>query len=166
MASINTKHPLDPFFDLKLENMMDRPSAAHLNRLIRTLTYLEQDDHKRLEIIRNISDNDNTFDDLYWLNMVLWSVIINSNKEIAYKSKHQDPEDPRTKEDYFVVGLDTPKGGFQLHFHMEFWGYFDVQELESIPMWDGHTNKDAADRLFSLMEDEGYVYLKRSKNTK
>ena len=54
-------------------------------------------------------------------------------------------------ENYFIVGISTPRGDFSYHFRMEMWDHFDgVKILDKAPAWDGHTADDIVDRITSL----------------
>lgn len=103
----------------------------------------------RLKVDGGTSDSYHTFDELYYHRMILFSVICNQNKELAWKSRLHD--DGTMFEDYFIVGLKTPQGQFTYHYHKEYWDYFAVRELERAPKWDGHTSDDVI-RLASLLE--------------
>lgn len=93
------------------------------------------------------SDGYHTFDELYFHRMILFSVICNQNKKLAWKSKQHN--DGSMYKDYFVVGIDTPAGQYTYHYHMKYWDYFDVQSLLFAPEWDKHTPDDVI-RLLSL----------------
>lgn len=96
----------------------------------------------------SISDGYHTFDELYWHRMVLFAVICNTHIQRAWKSwKHHDGT---MYDDYFIVGVNTPKGQYSYHYHKDNWDYFDVKELEFAPEWDGHQPKDI-NRLLSLL---------------
>lgn len=95
-----------------------------------------------------ISDGYHTFDELYWHRMVLFAVICNTHTQIAWKSwKHHDGT---MYDDYFIVGVNTPKGQYSYHYHKDNWDYFNVKELDFAPEWDGHQPKDI-ERLLSLL---------------
>lgn len=96
-----------------------------------------------------ISDGSHTFGELYYHRMILFAVICNNNKELAWKSwKH---EDGTMYEDYFIVGITTPLGDYSYHYHKDYWEFFNVKELEFAPKWDGHKPKDII-RLFALLD--------------
>lgn len=96
--------------------------------------------------IGEISDGYHTFDELYYHRMVLFSVICNKS-ERAWKSwKHHDGT---MYDDYFIVGINTPKGQYSYHYHKDHWDEFNVRELPLAPEWDGHEPKDIV-RLLSL----------------
>lgn len=94
-----------------------------------------------------ISDTFHTFEELYMQRCILFATICNQNKENSWKSKKHD--DGTMYDNYFIVGIDTPKGSYTYHYHMQYWEYFDVKELKKAPKWDGHTAEDVT-RLLSL----------------
>ncbi|HFL0060689.1 TPA: hypothetical protein ACGX1Y_002422 [Listeria monocytogenes] len=71
--------------------------------------------------------------------MVLFAAICNGSTN-GWKAKQHD--DGSMFEDYFIVGVMTAQGEFTYHYHMKYWDYFKVLELEFAPKWDGHTAKD------------------------
>ena len=95
-----------------------------------------------------ISDGYHTFEELYEHRMILFSVILNSNKDISWKSKLHD--DGTMFDNYFIVGITTKEGNYTYHYHVDNWDLFDVKELEYAPKWDGHQPSDIT-RLFSLL---------------
>lgn len=95
-----------------------------------------------------ISDGSHTFDELYYHRMVLFSIICNQNKELAWKSKLH--HDGTMYDNYFIVGITTPEGDYTYHYDLEYWDMFKVKELEKAPEWDGHKPKDIT-RLYSLL---------------
>lgn len=97
----------------------------------------------------DISDGYHTFDELYFHRMILFAVICNQNKEVAWKSwKHHDGS---MYDDYFIVGVTTGAGDYSYHYHKDYWDLFNVKELEFAPKWDGHTPEDII-RLFALLD--------------
>lgn len=107
-----------------------------------------------------ISDGYHTFDELYEHRMILFSVILNSNKDIAWKSKLHD--DGTMFDDYFIVGITTEEGDYTYHYHIDNWNMFDVKELEYAPKWDGHQPSDIT-RLFSLVKYNECEYCNNKK---
>src|SRR5690625_1057854 len=96
----------------------------------------------------NTSDGYHTFNELYYHRMMLFSVICNQNKELAWKSKLHD--DGTMFDDYFIVGIETPQGQYTYHYHLDYWNRFDVRELDKAPKWDGHKPEDIT-RLLTLV---------------
>jgi|26BtaG_2_1085354.scaffolds.fasta_scaffold00042_11 hypothetical protein len=99
------------------------------------------------KITGETSDGYHTFNELYHHRMVLFSIICNSNKDKAFKSKLH--ADGTMFDDYFIVGVNTPEGHYTYHYHINNWDRFQVKELEHAPEWDGHQPCDI-DRLLTL----------------
>ena len=101
---------------------------------------------------KELSDTYHTFGQLYHDRTILFAIILNSYKERAWKSKqHHDGTMFGEPNEMFIVGIDTPKGQYTYHYHMEYWDKYDVKEVDKAPEWDGHTYEDI-DRLFSLLQ--------------
>ena len=66
----------------------------------------------------NVSDGDHSFSELYHHRAILTASLFNAHKEKCWKSMLHDTGD-----------------------------MFDVKELEKAPKWDGHTAKDAIERI-------------------
>lgn len=117
--------------------------------------------------IGEISDGYHTFNELYFHRMILFSIVLSSFPERAWRSKLHD--DGTMYDNYFIVGVDTPEGQYSYHYHMEFWDHFkDTKEVLKAPKWDGHQPKDIT-RLFGLLknseEEENTVVKDIEKNT-
>lgn len=95
----------------------------------------------------DLSDGYHTFNELYFHRAVLFSVICNQNKELAWKSKQHS--DGTMFDNMFIVGIRTPQGQYSYHYDLDLWDMFKVKELEYAPEWDGHLPKDI-DRLQSI----------------
>lgn len=101
----------------------------------------------RLKTDGGTSDGYHTFDELYHHRMILFSVICNSHKANAWKSKLH--HDGTMYDNYFIVGITTKEGDYTYHYHLDYWDYFQVEELDKAPEWDGHKPEDIT-RLLSL----------------
>lgn len=100
--------------------------------------------------IGEMSDGYHTFNGLYYQRMVLFAALVKVYKGMAWKSwRHEDGDLCFGKDNYFIVGIDTPKGSYTYHYHGEHWDLFDCEELPVAKHWDGHTEKDVT-RLLSL----------------
>lgn len=97
---------------------------------------------------KRITDKWHTFDELYYHRMILFHVIQQCFKDRAWKSKQHD--DGTMFEDSFIVGIETPEGQYTYHYDLEYWGLFDVKELEYAPKYDGHMPSDIT-RLLGLL---------------
>lgn len=93
----------------------------------------------------NVSDGDHSFSELYHHRAILTASLFNAHKEKCWKSMLHDTGD--MFDGYFIVGVETKNGQATYHYPVEYWGLFDVKELESAPKWDGHTAKDAIERI-------------------
>lgn len=115
-----------------------------LNQLQKRIDFYKSKD---LIQTKDISDGYHTFGELYHHRAVLFSIICNTYKDKAWKSKlHSDG-------DMFIVGVETPEGHYTYHYHINpYWDMFDVKELDFAPEWDGHKPKDIT-RLFSLLKE-------------
>lgn len=99
----------------------------------------------------DLSDGYHTFNELYHHRAALFSVIVNQNKDIAWKSKKH--HDGTMYDGMFIVGIDTPQGQYSYHYDIEpYWNMFECKELDNAPVWDGHEPKDI-DRLKSLNDN-------------
>ena len=104
---------------------------------------------KKLDKIstKNISDTYHTFGELYHHRAILFAVICNQNKDVAWKSwLHHDGT---MFDGMFIVGVNTPNGQYSYHYNPEYWDLFCVRELSNAPEWDGHNPNDIG-RLLSL----------------
>ena len=101
--------------------------------------------------IGEFSDGYHTFNELYHHRAILFSVICNQFKKLAWKSKLHS--DDTMYDDMFIVGINTPQGPATYHYNIEpYWDMFDVKELPKAPEWDGHTSDDAIKRIHFLIE--------------
>lgn len=107
--------------------------------------------------IGDLSDGYHTFNQLYHQRAVLFATIVNQNKDKSWKSfKHSDGKYCFDSDgEWFIVGIDTPKGSYTYHYEKSYWDMFKCQELECGKEWDGHTEEDVT-RLLSLekIDDE------------
>lgn len=108
--------------------------------------------------IGDLSDGYHTFNELYHHRAVLFSVICNSFKSCAWKSKKHN--DGTMYGGMFIVGIDTPEGSATYHYDIEpYWDMFDVKELDKAPEWDGHTPDDAINRIAALSKSNRLIEL-------
>lgn len=99
--------------------------------------------------IGDISDGYHTFNELYHHRAVLFSVICNQNKELAWKAKSHD--DGTMYENMFIVGIQTPEGQATYHYDVNpYWDMFNVKVLDNAPKWDGHTAQQAIGRILKI----------------
>ena len=105
------------------------------------------------------SDGYHTYNELYHHRAVLFTMICNQNKEIAWKSKKHS--DGTMFDNMFIVGIETPVGQATYHYDIEpYWDYFNVKELDNAPLWDGHTAEQAIERIRLMADDAPIVCTK------
>jgi hypothetical protein len=130
----------------------DEPGKALIE--VQTLEAQIKAYNKIIQLIKTtdlstISDGYQTFEELYFHRMILFSIICNQNKNDSWKSKLY--YDGTMYDNYFIVGINTKKGQYTYHYHMEYWDYFAyIPEILTAPEWDGHEPKDIT-RLLSLL---------------
>ena len=106
--------------------------------------------------IGDVSDGYHTFNELYHHRAVLFSVICNTFKDKAWKSKKHDTGD--MFDGMFIVGIETPQGQATYHYDINpYWDMFKVKELPNAPKWDGHTPEEAIRRISILQVDNVIV---------
>lgn len=97
------------------------------------------------------SDGYHTFNELYHHRAVLFSVIVASFHDMAWKAKAH--HDGTMYDGMFIVGIDTPDGQATYHYDIEpYWGMFRCKELDRAPEWDGHTPEQAIERISKLAD--------------
>ena len=99
--------------------------------------------------IDDLSDGFHTFRQLYYQRMMLFAVIVKQNHDRAWKSLRHEDGELCFGGGWFIVGIDTPEGGYTYHYENNYYSLFDCEELECGKHWDGHTEKDVT-RLLSL----------------
>lgn len=106
-----------------------------------------------IDDIGELSDGFHTFNSLYYQRAILFATIVNTYKELAWKSKKHEDGQFCFGGGWFIVGIDTPNGSYTYYYEMEYWGLFDCKELPRAKHWDGHTDEDIT-RLLSLCFEE------------
>ena len=97
------------------------------------------------------SDGYHTFNELYHHRAVLFSVIVATFSERAWKSKLH--ADGTMYDGMFIVGIETPDGQATYHYDVDpYWDLFRCTELERAPEWDGHTPNQAIERIGKLVD--------------
>ena len=101
------------------------------------------------EIDGDTSDGYHTFNELYHHRAILFSIIVKTFSDKAWKSlRHHDGT---MYDGMFIVGIDTPDGQATYHYDIDpYWDMFECRELECAPEWDGHTPAQAIERIGRL----------------
>jgi hypothetical protein len=107
--------------------------------------------------IGEISDGYHTFNELYHYRALLHAAWINSERFLKqHKSrKHSDGKFCFDADgEWFVVVIELPTGQFTNHYHSDYWDLFNIPEQETADEWDGHTSREAAERLEKYLKGE------------
>lgn len=108
------------------------------------------------------SDGYHTFNELYHHRAVLFSVIVKTFQDKAWKARQH--YDGTMYSGMFIVGIDTPEGQASYHYDIDpYWDMFECRELERAPEWDGHTPAQAIERIGMLEPVRRGVWSKRRK---
>ena len=124
---------------------------------------------KQISDIGEFSDGYHTFNELYYYRMLYNAAFFNDlayydnwadgswhiEYDVHKSKKHSDGEDCFGG-GWFIVMAELPTGQISNHYEMKYWDYFNIPEKEKANVWDGHTPKEAAERLkkFILKEYE------------
>lgn len=103
--------------------------------------------------IGELSDGFHTFNSLYYQRAILFATIVNTHKNLSWKSERHEDGELCFGGGWFIVGIDTPNGPYTYHYEMSYWGLFDCEELPEAKHWDGHTDENVT-RLLSLCFEE------------
>ena len=78
------------------------------------------------------SKRDKVISELYFHNMFLFSLLVNS-KHLKHKSWKIKDQSIVQKPNFFLVGIQTQQGSYAHHYHKKYWDYFKVKEVEDMP---------------------------------
>jgi len=106
------------------------------------------------KITEDTSDGYHTFKELYAYRRAYNALLfkewfISSLNDVHKSKKHHDGEDCFGG-GWFVVTAETPVGQISNHYEMEHWDMFQIAERERANEWDGHTPKQALERMERL----------------
>ena len=110
-----------------------------------------------IQDLGQLSDGNHTLDALYEFrqlyNAAIFNELADQGKYDVHKSrKHSDGEYPFGDSNWFIVMAELPTGQISNHYEMKDWDLFHVQEKEKANQWDGHSSKDAAQRLKEFLK--------------
>lgn len=98
-----------------------------------------------------LEDEYHTMEELYDFRMLMHAHLVNLWHLMAvyttFKSKRHHDGELCFDGEYFIVVTDLPDGQYSNHYKLEHWDKFQVPAVELPPVWDGHTSKDALERL-------------------
>lgn len=149
------------FYSEQALNSSKRHVLNYKNKLYKTT---HRDKSNVVKVIQNY-DGYHTMDELYDHRAALFAFIVNSNKDLCWKSKKH--HDGSMYPDMFIVGMDTEYGQISYHYNLDkCWGLFKCKELDTAPEFDGHTPMDVVERLNKLNRSFSYLDDKYCKNCK
>ena len=99
--------------------------------------------------IGEVSDGYHTFNSLYRQRLILTAALVKAHRDVAWKSLRHEDGQLCFGGGWFIVGFDTPDGGYTYHYEEKDWELFDCVELPVGKHWDGHTDEDV-ERLLSI----------------
>lgn len=114
-----------------------------IDNAIKILTEIRDD-------IDNFSDGYHTFNSLYFQRLVLFATLVNSNKEISWKTLRHEDGELCFGGGWFLVTIETPEGMYGYHYEEKYWDMFDCPDIPKAKHWDGYTDEDV-ERLLSLV---------------
>lgn len=109
-----------------------------------------------------ISDGYHTFDELYYYRLCYNAIFINSLVKLikenpdtfkdikVCKSKKHFGGEPCYGGGWFIVMISTPWGQISNHYKLEYWDMFNCRAVNTSWKWDGHSMKEAMERLNRL----------------
>ena len=108
--------------------------------------------------IGDVSDGYHTFNQLYYQRMMLFATIVKQNRDKSWKSLRHEDGELCFGGGWFIVGIDTPEGGYTYHYEDKYFDLFDCETLDHGKHWDGHTEKDVT-RLLSLQQESKRIHV-------
>lgn len=105
-----------------------------------------------IDDVGEISDGFHTFNELYYYRMLYNAAFFNRlPKEKVHKSKRHHTGEECFGGWGFIVMAELPTGQISNHYEMKWWDLFNIPEKEIADEWDGHTPKEAAERLYKFI---------------
>ena len=104
--------------------------------------------------VGSMSDGYHTFDELYDFrkayNACLFNIWYKQGMYGVHKSKRHSDGEECFGGGWFVVSCNTPYGQITNHYEMKDWDLFKCKTEEKAHPWDGHSAKDALERLLKV----------------
>lgn len=110
------------------------------------------EDFQIYDSFEDVTDGYHTFNELYDYRMIynaLWfnELALSHPEYQIHKSwKHADGQDCFGG-GWFIVMAELPTGQISNHYESKYWDMFKIPEKEKSNKWDGHTPKDAYERM-------------------
>ena len=147
----HTQIPVNGMFGSKNKDGPANDYAVYPKHALETAQKAIDEAKRYNDSVGSLSDGYHTFDELYHHRALLFaSLCLTGFKEKAWKSLlHSDPKKSPMYPGMFIVGVETPFGQATYHYDIDpYWSIFKVRELDHAPEYDGHTPKEAIDRIY------------------
>lgn len=136
-------------------NSLPRDSNEYRNLLAKYIAHSKclkaMNNLPEVAIDGSTSDGFHTFDELYH-RAVLFSIIVSAYLPLCWKSrKHSDGT---MFDNMFIVGINTPEGPVNYHYHNDLWDLFKCKIIRKAPVCDDHTSQQAIQRIASLQKPD------------
>lgn len=113
------------------------------------------DKEETFDDIEKVSDGYHTFAELYEYRKLYNAAFFNelAKKGICnvHKSKRHATGEECFGGGWFIVMADLPTGQISNHYKLKDWGLFKCEERPFAEKWDGHTPKQAAQRILDYL---------------
>lgn len=159
----NYKNGLDkiPYFGIRIK--YNKNDEKPNERFYNILAQFGTEDSKTINITpEGISDGYHTFDELYYYRLCYNASFINTLVKLieenpdkfkdikVCKSKKHFGGEPCYGGGWFIVMINTPWGQISNHYKLEYWDMFNCRAINVSWKWDGHSMKEAMERLNKL----------------
>jgi hypothetical protein len=104
---------------------------------------------KQFDSIDKVSDGYHTFEELYAYRMLYNAAFFNllaKDYRVIKSTRHSTGEECFGG-GWFIVMAYLPTGQISNHYEMKDWGLFNIPAVDYADVWDGHTPKEAAERI-------------------
>ena len=130
---------------------VDKDICADQETMDKAIAWLEN--QKEPADKGEISDGYHTFNELYYYRMLYNAAFFNLlPKHLVHKSRRHHDGEECFGGGWFIVMAQLPTGQISNHYELKDWDLFQVPEQEKADEWDGHTPKEAAERIFRYLQ--------------
>lgn len=130
---------------------------AYEGKRVRVTVMVQDLDADTVPDFGEVSDGYHTFNEYEEFRMLYNAALFNhwalhdpygpDHYDVHKSRLHYDGSHPFNNPHMFVVRAQLPTGQISNHYHLDHWDLFKIPERERAGEWDGHSTRDAADRL-------------------
>lgn len=149
---------IDEIFEKIAEKQDKKPTGEEMKTILQTeyekgrVDAIAEFEQGEPQDKGEISDGYHTFNELYYYRMLYNAAVFNMlPKEWVHKSKKHNDGEECFGGGWFIVMANLPTGQISNHYELKYWDLFQITEKEVADKWDGHTPKEAADRLYKYL---------------